>query len=255
MLDVLHRASRDGRDGLVLDEKTLNKTLRTTLWAALEAHGFLARTQRMAWRYFGDNIDVVQLQAVGQYAEETGCPPLSLSTVVACYPGYIPVDPNVPEKDGQPRPRYWHCDPFRAFLDKSLSQPWFSPFSESRHRPRLPSFRLHQQALKRLTDPALHDRVDIWFMREDGSNVEENCEDITSVVLTQGLLLLDRIYDPTQALALIDHGALLTPTSPLASEVRRHIQTYQDHGVRPLGPPLTEYDFLGVTPSERQDLP
>ena len=225
----------------MLDEKTLNRTLRTTLWAALKAHGFLARTERAAWRYSDENIDVVQLQAVGQYAEETGCPPLSLSTVIACYPAYIPADSNVPEKDGQPRPRYWHCHPFSAFLDKSLSQPWFSPFAQLRDRRTLPSFRLHQEALKRLTDPAVHDRIDIWYMRDDGSNVDENCRDITSVVLTQGLRLLDRIHDPTQALALIDGGTLVPSTSPMASEVRRHIQTYQDHGVRPLGPPLTEY--------------
>lgn len=225
----------------MLDEKMLNKMLRTTLWASLKAHGFLARTQRVAWRYTGENIDVVQLQAVGQYAEETGCPPLSLSTVVACYPRYVPMDPNMPEKNGQPRPRYWHCDPFRAFLDKSLSQRWFSPFRESIDRRTLPSFRLHQDALKRLIDPAVHDRSDIWYMRDDGSNVEDNCRDITSVVLTQGLQLLDRIHDPSQALALMDDGTFVPPTSPMASNVRRHIGAYQNHGVRPLGPPLTSY--------------
>jgi hypothetical protein len=225
----------------VLDEKELNRAIRATLWTALNAHGFTARTDRVAWRYEGGDIDVVQLQAVGQYAEETGCPPLSLSVVVACYPRYVPLDPYMPEKDGQPRPRYWHCDPFRVFLDKTLSQPWFSPFAQSRDRRMLPSFRLHRDAMKRLIDPAVHERPDIWFMRDDGSNVDENCHDVMNVVLTQGLDLLDCFHDPSRALSLIDAGTLVSATSAIANKVRRHIETYQRDGRRPAGPPLTDY--------------
>jgi hypothetical protein len=40
-----------------------------TLWPAIKAHGFATRTDRVAWRYAGDDIDVVELQAVGQSAE------------------------------------------------------------------------------------------------------------------------------------------------------------------------------------------
>ena len=186
----------------------------------------LDRTERVAWRYSGGDIDLIELQAVGQYAEQTGCPPLSLSLIVACYPRFLPREPYLPEKNGRMRPRNWHCD-FRVFLTKRLSQPWFAPFSEPRDRRTLPSFRLHRDALKRLIDPEVHDRADIWYMRDDGSNVEENCRDITAVALDEGLAFLDRVHDPKQALALVDDGSLLTnPVSPRATELRQHIRTY-----------------------------
>ena len=165
------------------DAKALNRALRGTLWPALKAHGFTFRTDRVAWRYAGDDIDVVELQAVGQHAEAVGCPPLSLSVYVAAYPRFLPREPGIPVRDGRLRPHYWDCDPFRRSLHKTLSQPWFRPFSEQRDRRLLPSLRLHREALSKLIDRTAHDRPDIWYMRDDGSNVDENLRDLTTVVL------------------------------------------------------------------------
>ena len=63
-------------------------------------------------------------------------------------------------------------------------------------------------------------------MREDGSNLEENVDDMVSVVLTEGLDLLDQFHDPHVVLELIDSGWLMVPSSPHAYELRTEIEAY-----------------------------
>jgi hypothetical protein len=209
-----------------LDARVLDRALRKTLWPALLAHGFRYRTNRVAWRYAGDDIDVVELQAVGQAAEATGCTSLSLSMFVSSYPRFVAGRDQVPARDGRPRPHYWHCHPFYRTMIKTLSQPWFRPFSAPLDRRMQRSFRLHREALSKLIDRSVHDVPDIWFMRDDGSNLIENVNDMTSVVLTSGLDLLDRFHDPRDALRLIDSGSLLNPDSPHADDLRVAINAY-----------------------------
>ena len=211
---------------MTIDAKDLNWALRATLWRALKAHGFTDRTERVAWRYTGDDIDVVELQAVGQNAEAVGCPPLSLSAHVAGFPRFLERNDRIPLRNGRLRPHYWHCDPFRRSMKKTLLQPWFRPFSEPRDNRTSFSFSLHRDALKRLVNPNVHDRADIWYMREDGSNLEENVRDLTAVVRSDGLDLIDQFHDPKRVLEMIDDGTLLTPTSPRAFELQQTIEEY-----------------------------
>ncbi len=214
-------------DRMSLDPKELDRALRATLWPAIKAHGFTVRTNRVAWRYQRDDIDVVELQAVGRYAEAIGCPPLSLSVYVASYPHFLERTGSIPVRAGRLRPHYWHCDPFRRPMSKTIAQPWFRPFSEPSGKRMLPSFRLHRDALRRLIDRAVHDVPDIWYMREDGSNLVENVRDMTSVVLSSGLDLLDDFHDPGRVLELIQTGALLSADSPRASSIEEMIRDYQ----------------------------
>lgn len=209
-----------------IDARDVNRILRATLWPAVKAHGFTSRTDRVAWRYAGDDIDVVELQAVGQSAEAIGCPPLSLSVIVSSYPRFVARSGRIPEKDGRLRPHYWHCDPFRKFMRKSIPQPWFRPFSQPRDKRTLRSFRLHRDALRRLVDRSVHDVPEIWFMREDGSNLDENVADLTRVVLSRGLDLLDEYHDPRRVLASIESGALLSAASPHAHSLMNDIEAY-----------------------------
>jgi hypothetical protein len=209
-----------------IDAKDLNRGLRATLWPAIKAHGFTARTDRVAWRYHGDDIDVIELQAVGQSAEVIGCPPLSLSVVVCSYPPFMDRTHGVPMRNGKPRPHYWHCDPFRTFMHKSIAQPWFRPFSQPRDKRTLPSFRLHRDALRRLVDRSVHDVPDIWYIREDGSNLDENLLDLTNVVLSAGLDLLDQFHDPRRLYEMIESGSLLNPDSPHAESLKAMIDAY-----------------------------
>ena len=111
-------------------------------------------------------------------------------------------------------------------MRKSLSQAWFRPFSQPVDRRMLPSFRLHRDALKKLVDRSVRDIPDIWYMKDDGSNLNENVDDMVSVVLTEGLDLLDRFHDPHVVLELIDSGWLLVPESPRAYELREAISDY-----------------------------
>ena len=211
---------------MTIDAKILNRALRATLWPALRSHGFTERTERVAWRYAGGDIDVVELQAVGQHAEAIGCPPLSLSVFIAAYPRFLERNDRIPVREGRLRPHYWDCDPFSRAMPKRLSQPWFRPFSESRDTRMLPSFRLHRDALKRLVDRRVHDVADTWYMRDDGSNLAENVHDLTTVVASDGLDLLDQYHDPRRVLEMIDDGTLLVPTSPHAYYLRQTVEDY-----------------------------
>jgi hypothetical protein len=209
-----------------IDVKELNRRLRATFWPAVKAHGFDERTDRVAWRYAGEYIDIVELQAVGQDATAVGCPPLSLSVYVAAYPPFLERDTQIPVREGRLRPHYWHCDPFSRSMDKTIAQPWFLPFSETQDKRMLPSFRLHLEALSKLVDRTAHDVPDIWYMRDDGSNMDQNLEDLTAVVLSSGMYLLDQFHDPQQVLDLIRSGSLLNAESPRAFYLTEAIEAY-----------------------------
>jgi hypothetical protein len=211
---------------VTLQPKDVDRALRARLWPALKAHGFAERTERVAWRYAGDDIDVVEVQAVGQRAEAVGCTPLSLSVIVASNPRFLAPVAGIPAREGRLRPHYWHCDPFRRSIEKTLAQPWFRPFSEPRDNRKLPSSRLHREALKGLVRREVHDRPEIWYMRDDSSNLDENVGDMTTVVLTSGLDLLDSFHDPARVRELIESGWLVNATSPRARELLAAIDEY-----------------------------
>ena len=212
--------------GMSFGPKDLDRGLRATLWPALKAHGFSQRTERVAWRYAGDDVDVVELQAVGQSAEAVGCPPLSLSVHAAVYPRFLERTEAIPVRDGRLRPHYWHCHPFSRSLPKRVSQPWFRPFTGSRHRRTLPSLVAHRDALRTLVDRRVHDVPEIWYMRDDGTNLDENLHDLTAVVLSDGLDFTEQFHDPGGILALIENGSFVEPTSALAYRLREAIDAY-----------------------------
>lgn len=209
-----------------MDAKDLNRGLRATVWPALKAHGFSHRTDRVAWRYLGDDIDVVELQAVGQYAEVTGCPSLSLTVFMASLPRFVADRHRVPVRDGRLRRHYWHCDPFNHTLQKTVSQPWFRPFGTPGPKGLLHSFRLHRDALRKLVNRDVQDVPDIWYMRDDGSNMDENLRDMTAVLLGAGLRFLDEWHDPRRVLELIRSGELLNAESPHAYRLIEEIAAF-----------------------------
>jgi hypothetical protein len=218
---VTHRAH------VAISPKDLNRGLRRTLWPALEAHGFTERTERVAWRRIDGDVDVVQVQVVGQDADAVGCPPISFSAVVACYPRFLTAtDPSVPAQRGLLRPHYWHCDPFERAINKTIEQPWFRPFAEARSGPTLRSFRLHGEGLKRVLRRDVHDRPDIWYVREDGSNLDEDLRDLTTVVLSDGLAFVGRIHDPVAASSLLERGDIGNRDSPRSFYLSESIREY-----------------------------
>ena len=216
-----------------IEAKDVNRALRGTLWPALKAHGFTERTERVAWRYMHESINVVEVQAVGRYSDQVGCPPLSLSVFVAAYPPYLPegqlvgdLASAIPTRLGRLRPRYWHCDPFNRSMEKTVSQPWFRSFTRPAD-PRVPlALRLHEEALRKLTSRAAHDRPDVWYMRDDGSNLDDNRRDMTSVVLTVGLDLVDQWNDPRRVLEQLEQKKQSAGESPRDFYLKEAIQDY-----------------------------
>jgi hypothetical protein len=207
--------------------KDLDRGLRGTVWAALKAHGFTDRTERVAWREVDGSIDLVEIQVVGQYADALGCPPVSFSAYAACYPRFLAgTDPSLPARNGGPRPHYWHCDPFYRAMHKTIEQPWFRPFSTPPPDSMLPSFRLHREALMRVSRLDVHDLPDVWYVQADGSNLAENLDDMTSVVLSKGLDFLDTVHDSAALLGQLERGDIGNRDSPRSFYLSEAIREY-----------------------------
>jgi len=111
-------------------------------------------------------------------------------------------------------------------MNKTIEQPWFCPFAAVRSRPTLPSLRLHREGLKRVLRLDAHDRPDIWYVRDDGSNLDEDLRDLTTVVLFSGLAFLSTIHDPVGVLGLLERGDIGNRDSPRSSYLTEAIKEY-----------------------------
>jgi|GEM_PF-6618151 len=68
----------------------------------------------------------------------------------------------------------------------------------------------------------VHDRDDIWFIKEDGSNLDEVIHDLLQVIKRVGLPALDTYSDPAAVIHLVNSGGIMArPGSPAANEVVR----------------------------------
>jgi hypothetical protein len=190
-----------------MDAKGVTAVLRSDLWPWLRERGFTSRTDRVAWRYDGGTVDVVEVQLVGSLADSVGSTTYSYSAYVGSLPAYLPRSSVPTDPSGRPRPHYWHCQ-LQAPLAKTLRQPWFRPFSTP-PSPRLPgSFAKHRAGLMSVIRRDTHDRADIWFVLEDGSNVEADIDDLIAVLERHGLPLLARFRDPCALPGLLDATAI-----------------------------------------------
>jgi hypothetical protein len=221
------------RLNVAITPKDIDRGLRRTLWPALNAKGFAERTERVAWRRVEGDIDVVEVQVVGRDADASGCPPVSFSVYIACYPRFLAgTDPLVPARHGLLRPHYWHCDPFDRVMHKTIEQPWFRPFGEPLPGTMLRSFRLHREGLMRVLRRDVHDRPDIWYVRDDGSNLDEDLRDATDVILSDGLAFLSTLHDPAGVMSMLESGAIGNPESPrsfyLSGSLREYLSREAD---------------------------
>ena len=64
------------------------------------------------------------------------------------------------------------------------------------------------------------------IMRDDGSNLDDNLRDMTSVVLTVGLDLLDQWNDPRRVLEQLEQKKQSADESPQDFYLREAIQDY-----------------------------
>src|SRR5947209_320899 len=108
--------------------REINSALRRSVWPFLADCGFNHRTERAAWRFWDEGVDVAEISLVGAHADSIGCSPVSFSAHVGSLLEWLPHTTVLPAKGGQARPHYWHCGPVARHLTKTLAQPWFSPF-------------------------------------------------------------------------------------------------------------------------------
>ena len=167
-----------------VDVRDVNRALRATLWPRLRAEGFESRTARAAWRYWDGGVEVVDVQSIGPEWDAVGCTSYSFGAQVGSWPDYF-ADEGTPPigKDGRPRPRYWNC-PLNFTLSKTISQPWFQAFAREPSPSMTDAARKHREGLRAVLRADVHERPDIWYVLEDGSNLDEVVADLLQVVLS-----------------------------------------------------------------------
>jgi hypothetical protein len=178
-----------------VDARAVTGAIRRIVWPRLRDAGFEAFTGRSAWRYVGDDVDLVNVQSFGgTLSDAVGCTSFSFAVNVGVWrPADAASVPARHDARGRPRPHDYECVPHRRKLHKSLSQPWFQPFRQDVRRwP--PSFRLHREGLKRALRTDTHDRPDIWFVLPDGSNLEECVLDALGAIERDGLPWLESLH-------------------------------------------------------------
>jgi hypothetical protein len=199
--------------------RDVNRVLRAELWSSLAPMGFLDRTDRAAWRQTADWVDVIDVQSTGAGADAIGCTSMSFSAHAATAPGFLLGDEGRSvDKEGRYRPHYWES-PLQFGLTKTLSQLWFQPFAKEPSPGTPRSVLMHREGLRRVLRNDRHDRPDIWYVREDGSNLNEVVADLRSAVLNTALPVLDRAHDPCKALAMIAAGQFVNADSPIGLEL------------------------------------
>jgi hypothetical protein len=171
-----------------VDNRAVTRAIGRIVWPQLRNVGFDSFTGRNAWRYVGDEVDVVNFQSYGgTLADSVGCTSFSFQVNLGLWRKTDALStPRETDAEGRPRPQEYECEPHRRFLEKSVSQPWFRPFQSDVSRwPQ--SFRLHRAALKQVFGSETHDNVYVWFVLSDGSNLEECVEDALRALKHEGL--------------------------------------------------------------------
>jgi hypothetical protein len=80
---------------------------------------------------------------------------------------------------------------------------------------------VHREGLMQVIRRDAHDRPDIWFVREDGSNLDESISDLRRVVVAHAVPRLDRMHDPCQVIGLVESGQIAKPDSPNGLDLLR----------------------------------
>jgi hypothetical protein len=81
--------------------------------------------------------------------------------------------------------------------------------------------------LKQVLRRDVHDRPDIWFIKEDGSNVGDVMDDLVAAIEGDGLSVLQRFHDPNAVIKMARAGELgARPGSPAANELVRAARDY-----------------------------
>jgi hypothetical protein len=153
----------------------------------LEKAGFTTFRGRDAWRSLEDQTWVVDFQSFNAHlADGVGCTTYSFCVRLAIH---LPEDLPLPASADPARPKE-ELGSFRFTARKRLSQPYFHPWGQAQPT----------------------DRRDVWYVREDGSNLSEVVSDAREVIASGGLRQLEAYRDPLYAYcALFDYARRWPP--------------------------------------------
>jgi hypothetical protein len=152
--------------------------------------GLRSSRDRNSWRTCPESKWVVNFQSFNSYlAEGVGCTTFSFGINLGVY-----FDFHRPSPDASPieRPKEYEAT-IRLHALKTLQQPFFNPYGKHPGR----------------------DRRDVFFVLEDGSNLDEVIDDAREVLERHALPTLRHYDDPLYAYcALFDHARHWPPRSP-----------------------------------------
>jgi hypothetical protein len=161
-----------------VDGKIVGNELARIIRPSLRQLGFHKFQGRHAWRKHELNVDLVTFPSMNSYvALGVGCTAYSFGCNVGVY------YPALFEWEPVEWPRDYHLT-FRGILGKTIRQPFFHPYDQ-------PAESLEEWR---------RDRADVWYVREDGSNLVEVVEDALRAVLDLGVPFIDRVDIPHEAM-------------------------------------------------------
>jgi hypothetical protein len=169
-----------------VDSKDVNKQLRTKIRPLLQAAGFTKFTARNSWRRLDETMWIVNFQSYNSYlADGIGCTTFSFGVNLGVFFDFYQRAPDAPPVEWPPEP----AAVLRFHALKRLSQPVFNPYG--RHPGK--------------------DRPDVWFVAEDGSNLDEVIDDARGVIEEHGLPALRLYDDPLYSYCALFDQALQWP--------------------------------------------
>ena len=155
-----------------MDGKVVGRAINARMRPLLRVAGFDQFSGRRAWRRSEHTIEHVVFRSFpANIADGVGCTTHSFTAELGVL--YRCLDQ---EKE---RPKEYELT-FQASLGKTLRQPVFNPYGSC-------------------GPGTFKDRADIWYVTEDGSNLDEAVEDAASCLLIQGIPFMDKMSDPAQA--------------------------------------------------------
>ncbi|MGD6817690.1 hypothetical protein [Metabacillus sp. 84] len=170
-----------------MEAKELNKELRDTLYPVLKECGFTKITSRGSWKYNDNCIWIMDYEPVGKrFSEGSGWPSMSLFIKCAIYFTFIPElntkDVIKQSSDGQLTPRYYQSHLQETLMCNSNQNEYTNT----------------------LEIPADRGRNDIWWIEEDGSNLNHVINNLAEVISVDGMEWLRKHSDVKSALENIE---------------------------------------------------
>jgi hypothetical protein len=156
----------------MIDSAEVNKAIRRVLSPTLRERGFTKVQTRNNWCHLDDRIWVFVIRSIGGYRLPDDFPSQSLHCQIGIYFWDFPPNPEpalrtMPkvDKDGLIVPREWDCH-------------WRGKMT----------IIADQSALRRgLRHAQERNRKDVWWVTDDGSNLEDVVEDIKQSFLKKGV--------------------------------------------------------------------